>query len=212
MTGPVGAGAVPEESTPCAPVTWYAESKLAAERTATAWAERVPVSILRPPGVYGPRDEAWLPLFQSAARGFALVAGRPEKRYSLVHAADLAQAFVATARSDTTRGGVYFAAHAEIVSLLDIVAAAEAAVGRVTRRLPVPESFMRLLGSVVDLGSQWTGRSSVLGGQRMREVATGDWTCSPRALEVATGWRADTPLEAGFATTAAWYREAGLIR
>lgn len=212
VTGPVPPGVVADEETPCRPLTWYAESKLEAERVAATFVDRVPLTVLRPPGVYGPRDEAWLPLFQSAARGFALLAGKPTKAYSLVYATDLASAFVAAARADATRGGTYFVAHPEIVSLAALTDAAEAAVGRPSRRIAVPESCMRLVGAVVDLGSQWTGRSSVLGGQRMKEVATGDWTCSAAALEAATGWRAEVALAEGFARTAAWYREEGLIR
>ena len=211
VAGPVPADAPATEATPCRPLTWYAESKLAAERVAREHMEALSVAILRPPAVYGPRDEAWLPLFQSAARGVALLAGRPDKRYSLIHAADLAGAFLAAAREPAAAGGTWFVAHPEIVTLEAIVTAAEAAVDRRTRRLAVPESLMRLLGRIVDLGSQWTGRSSVMGSQRMREVATGDWTCDPSAFEAATGWRAGTALTEGFAATAAWYRAEGLI-
>ena len=212
VTGPVEPGEVADESTPCLPLTWYAQSKLAAERVAHEHMDDLPITILRPPGVYGPRDEAWLPLFRSAARGVSLVAGTPTKAYSLVYAPDLAAAFVAAARSPSTAGRTYFATHPEIVTLEALVAAAEEAVARRARRVAVPESFMRLLGTVVDLGSQFTGRSSVLGSQRMKEVATGDWTCDGAALEQATGWRAAVALPEGFAETAAWYRAQGLLR
>lgn len=211
VTGPVEPDLPADESTPCKPLTWYAQSKLAAEAIARECMGDVPITILRPPGVYGPRDEAWLPLFQSAAKGIALMAGPPTKAYSLIYATDLAAAFVAAARSDATEGGTYFATHPEIVTLEALVAAAEAAVARPSRRLHVPESLMRLIGALVDLGSQWTGRSSVLGSQRMKEVATGDWTCRGAALERATGWRARVAVAEGFAATAAWYRGEGLI-
>jgi nucleoside-diphosphate-sugar epimerase len=129
-----------------------------------------------------------------------------------VHAADLARALVAAARSPATLAGTYFAAHPEVVTLLEIVEAAEAAVGRRTRRLRLPESLMELVGRVADLGSQWTGRSSVLGGERMQELVAGDWVCDVTPLEAASGWRAQVPLRQGFLETAAWYREQGLMR
>ncbi|MEK6253758.1 MAG: hypothetical protein N2B05_03580, partial [Gemmatimonadales bacterium] len=83
--------------------------------------------------------------------------------------------------------------------------------GRHARRLALPESFMHLFGRVSDLLSQWTGRSSVLGSQRMREVATGDWVCSAEALERDTPWHARLALDEGFRQTAAWYRSEGLL-
>ncbi len=212
VAGPAPAGAVLEESAACRPLTWYAQSKLAGEDLAREHAGGMPLTILRPTGVYGPRDAAWLPLFRSAAAGLSLLAGDPTKRYSLVHAEDLARALVAAARAPATAGGTYFVAHPEVLTLLELTAAAEQAVGRQGRRLALPESLMRLLGRVVDLGSQLTGRSSVLGSQRMKEVAVGDWTCSPAALARDSGWEARIPLAEGFPATAAWYRAQGQLR
>ena len=210
--GPAPRGRAHDESAACRPLTWYGESKRAAEEAVVSMALEVPVTILRPPAVYGPRDTAFLTLFQAAARGLAVLPGDPAKRYSLIHAEDLAAAFVAAARAEATRGGIYFASHPQIVTLGELVAAAEEAVGRRVRRVRLPESLMRLVGSAVDLASQWTGRSSVLGGQRMKEVASGDWTCSPAALERATGWRAARALAEGFRETGAWYRTEGWTR
>jgi nucleoside-diphosphate-sugar epimerase len=210
--GPAPRGVPHDEAVPPAPITWYGQSKRAAEEAALAMREELPLTIVRPPAVYGPRDEAFLTLFQAAARGLALLPGDPTRSYSLIHAADLAAALVAAAGAPATLGGVFFAAHPRVVTLLEVVEAAERAVGRRTLRLALPDSFLRLVGRVVDLFSQWTGRPSVLGTQRMKEVSRGDWTCSPAALEGATGWRAERGLAEGFAETAAWYREHGLLR
>ena len=210
--GPAGPGGMLDETSPLRPITTYGASKVAAEGHVQQRSGRIPVTILRPPGVYGPRDTEFLTLFQAAARGFSLLAGRPTKRYSLVHAEDLARALLVAARSPRTLGGAYFAAHPEVVTLRALIPAAEAAVGRPTRRIAVPESAMRLVGATADLLAQWTGRSSVLGSERMRELVAGDWVCTPEPLTEATGWRARTDLASGFRTTAAWYRSQGMVR
>jgi dihydroflavonol-4-reductase len=209
--GPCPPGGTHHEGASPAPLTWYGQSKRASEEEVRRWSGRVPWTILRPPGVYGPRDAEFLTLFQAAARGWALVPGRPDKRYSLIHGADLARALLAAARTTRTIGKTYFAAHPEVVTLDGVVSAAELAVGRKTRRVRLPESFLHLFGQVGDLASQWTGTSSVLGAQRMLEIATGDWVCSSDALTGDTGWSARFDLRAGFAETLAWYREEGLV-
>jgi nucleoside-diphosphate-sugar epimerase len=210
--GPSPTGEPLDEGDPCRPVTWYGESKLRSERLLLAHADRVPVTILRPPAVYGPRDVAFLSVFQAAQRGLAVIPGRPDKRYSLVHADDLAAAFLLAARAEATRGGVFFAAHEECVTLDHVLAAAAGAVGRPARSLKLPESLLRLCGRTTDLVSQLTGRSSVIGSQRMREIAVGHWVCSSRALRAATGWRARLDVVAGFRDTVGWYRAQGLLR
>ena len=60
---PVSAGASPN------PVTHYGRSKLAAERAARAEAHSLPITIIRPPMIYGPRDREILPFFKSVQLG-----------------------------------------------------------------------------------------------------------------------------------------------
>lgn len=210
--GPAGPGGTLTDASPLRPITTYGRSKARAEHYLRQRQGRVPYTILRPPGVYGPRDTEFLALFKAAAKGYSLVAGRSTKRYSLVHVGDLARALVAAARSPAAQGRAFHVAHPEVVTLLEMIHAAEAAVDRTTRRISVPESTMRLVGTVADLVSQWTGRGSVLGAERMQELVAGDWVCSSAPLMAATGWEARVDLGAGFRETAAWYRAEGWIR
>lgn len=210
-TGPSRPGAPVDEHAPHAPITWYGESKALCERLAAHYRSELPISVVRPPAVYGPRDKDFLRLFKSVAQGLAPVVGDRSWRYSMITGADLAAALVATARSPATEGGVWFATHPETVTQDDMLDAAEAALGCRARRLVLPASLMRLVGEGTELASQLTGRASILGRQRMREVATGPWVCLGQALEAATGWRATTDLATGFRETAAWYRDQGFL-
>lgn len=210
--GPAPDGEALVESAPARPLTWYGASKLAAEEFVLARRERLPVTVLRPPAVYGPGDLAFLPFFRSAALGLTLVPGAPSKRYHMAYVEDLADALVAAAGSPATVGRVFFAAHPVPVTLAELIGAAEAAVGHRSLHLELPASFLRLTGRVTDLLSQLTGDPSMLGSQRMRELVVGDWVCSSRAIQEATGWRAAVGLEEGFRKTVAWYRERRLLR
>ena len=129
----------------------------------------------------------------------------------MIHGADLAEALVAAARSPRTVGGTYFATHSRSVTQDDMLSAAEAALGRRARRLRLPASLMRLIGECTELGSQLTGSASLLGRERMKEVATGPWVCDGSALARDAGFVAQVDLEAGFAETAGWYRAEGLL-
>lgn len=209
--GPAPDGRPLTEAAPARPLGWYGESKRAAERLVLARPWPFPVAVLRPPAVYGERDRDFLTLFRAVAQGLALLPGDPADRLSLVHAADLARAFACALEGDLEAPGPFFVAHPRVVTLAEVLAAAEAAVGRRARRLRVPHGALGLLGRLVDLGSQVSGRASLLGSQRLREVGARHWVCTPGRFERLTGWRAAVDLEEGFRRTAAWYRAQGLL-
>jgi nucleoside-diphosphate-sugar epimerase len=55
------------ESDPPAPVSHYGRSKLAGEQAARQWARDAPITILRPPVVFGERDPATYEIFRPIA-------------------------------------------------------------------------------------------------------------------------------------------------
>ena len=62
--GPNQPGVPRRESDDDQPVSAYGKSKLAAERAAAELADRVPLSIVRPPIIFGPADPASLAIFR----------------------------------------------------------------------------------------------------------------------------------------------------
>jgi nucleoside-diphosphate-sugar epimerase len=209
--GPSASGEPLTEDAPARPLGWYGESKAAAERHLLERRWPFEVSVVRPPAVYGPRDRDFLSLFQGVARGWAPHPTRLADRLSLVHAADLAQAFERVADAATPGGGIWFAAHPEVLTVADLIAAAERALGRRARRAQVPPGLLRLVGRLADLCAQVTGRASLFGTDRLREVGARHWVCSPRRLVEEAGWRPRRDLATGFAETVAWYRQAGRL-
>ncbi|MFV1958172.1 MAG: NAD-dependent epimerase/dehydratase family protein [Planctomycetota bacterium] len=209
--GPSPGGEDLTEEAPCRPVTWYGESKAQAEAEVLRFRDRLAVTVIRPPAVYGPRDRDFLALFRSAARGFLPILGGGGRTCHLVYAADLAEAFVRAARAPATIGRTYFAAHPERVTdevLLDCI---ERAVGRRGRRVRIPLSTLCLIAAVGEIGAQASARAPLLNRQRLRDLIPRWWVCDARALRRDTGWTASTALSEGTARAAAWYREHGWI-
>ncbi len=82
-----------------APVSRYGRSKRAAEIAAHAFADHVPITIVRPPLVFGQGDVSVLALMRPIRRfGVHLVPGFVDRRLSVIHATDLATALIAAAR------------------------------------------------------------------------------------------------------------------
>lgn len=209
--GPSPDGSPLAEAAPLRPRTTYGVSKQLAEQGLWSLGEPLTVTVLRPPAVYGPYDRDLLALFRGAQRGLLPIVGSPERRLSLIHAADLAEGMLLAGRSAAAQGRTWFVTHPEAVRQADLAEALGVALGRRVRRLHVPASAARVLGSLSSLVAQLTGGAPLLTRERIREVGEGHWVCSAEALAAATGWRASTALAAGLASTAQWYRERGWL-
>lgn len=94
--GPSAAGQPRTETDPCRPVSIYGKSKRAGELAAHRWADRAPISIIRPPMVIGQGDPVSLEMFRVIHRsGLHLAPGLRQPEYSVVHVADLVTAMMA---------------------------------------------------------------------------------------------------------------------
>jgi len=195
---------------PASPVTEYGRSKLAAER---ALQERdLPWVIVRPPAVYGPRDQEFYKMFRLARLGVTPVFGDGSQQLSLIYAEDLARALVAGAEAPAHH--IYYAAHPEIVTSRALVEAVHAAV-RPARGapfiLPIPGPIARAALWVTGTAAYVRGAATVLSADKADEFLAEAWTCSPDRLAQATGWTPTVDLRAGVTHTFEWYRAHGWL-
>src|SRR4030095_4328262 len=83
-------------------------SKLRAEAAVLACKEQLPVMILRPSAIYGPRDTDFLQLFRAVRCGVLPHVGRQDLHMDLCFVTDLVQGMVAAAESPQGLGEVFF--------------------------------------------------------------------------------------------------------
>lgn len=79
-----------EEADECRPVSWYGKSKLFSETVLRAYADRIPITVVRPPILFGPFDREvrrWLTAIQKS--GIFFIPFLRRFRFSLAHAEDV---------------------------------------------------------------------------------------------------------------------------
>ena len=207
--GPAGRGRpLTGRETP-RPVTAYGRSKLAAEQLVSGSSLRW--SVVRPPMVYGPRDREVLKLFRLARLGLAPVFGDGAQELSAVHAADLAEALVATGESPTATGGIYAACHPEVFSSTEFGRAVGAAMGRRVSTIRIPAPLGRAVLALTESTSRLTRQPTILTSDKANEFFQPAWTADPTPLTRDTGWQARYDLATGLRDTYAWYRRAGWL-
>jgi dihydroflavonol-4-reductase len=199
-----------------APVSRYGQSKLAGERAASRYCDRIPLTIVRPPIVFGEGDSNGLPLFRSIARfGVHTVPGSGDGLFSMVHATDLADA-IRIAAQDGVRvqpqesGGTYFVTGFETPAFAELGRMIGAILGksdvRIFRSSP---AVLWAAAAVAELVGRIRREPFVMNFDKFREAVGGAWQCDGSAL-FQLGFR-PAPLRDRLRQTAEWYQKQGWI-
>jgi len=203
---------VREEDEP-RPVEGYGRSKLEAETAARLHEDRLPITIVRPAAVYGPRDRDFLRVFRLASRAVALHAVPRDNAFSIVHVADVVAALLTAAEHPAAVGRTYFVANPAPTTwraLYDEIAQAAGARRMLELQLPLPA--LAVAGAAGDVVSALTGWHSLANSNKTRLARPRWWLCDAGRARDELGWRASIPLQRGVRETYLWYLEAGWIR
>jgi nucleoside-diphosphate-sugar epimerase len=204
--GPSVEGAPVLETDLPSPVSTYGVSKLRSEELTMLLRGRLPVVSIRPPAVYGPRDDAFLKLFVAVKRHlFPML--RPGGRFTLVHARDLARAVHLALTDGRAVGQVYFVGEPEVTTYEELAACLRDVL-QVATIVVQPPRFV--LGAAAVAGELWgalRGKPPLLSREKLREITAGDWICSSSKIRTQLGWEPEIRLEQGIRETAAWYRQ-----
>ena len=186
------------------PVSEYGKSKLAGELEVVQHC-RPEFVILRPAGVYGPRDVEFLRLFKAVKAHLLPRPGR--QALSLVFVQDLAQAIVTCLDHPAAARKTYFAACPQIVTARSMAGEIATQMGVWTVPLPLPALMLWPLCLGEQILSRLTGRASLLSLQKFAELRAPGWVCNPGLLERETGCACRTTIEPGIGQTLQWYRQ-----
>lgn len=207
--GPSPRGGRRHGDEPPAPVTAYGRSKLAGEQVVRAG--KLPWTIVRPPGVYGPRDPEFLRVFKVVRLGIVPVFGDGAQELSLVYAPDLAEALGALGRSSAASEGIFYPCHPEVVTSAGLARAFGQVMGRTVRIIGLPRWVASGALGLSSTAARLTGGTTLLTPDKANEFFAAAWTANPEPLSAVTGWRAGHDLASGAEATAAWYRAAGWL-
>ena len=208
--GPAPPAKPAREDDPPQPVSEYGKSKLAGEREVRDNC-RTGFVVLRPPVVYGPRDDQLLCLFKAVAFRLLPTFGGGRQALSLVFVKDLAEAAVTSLTHPAASGRTFFVASPEIVTARELVEQIAAQMNVRTLPLALPTAVLWPVCVIRELLSRLTGKANVLNRHKYVELRSPAWVCDPSKLRQELGFECSMNLKKGIAETLAWYRQQGWL-
>ncbi len=194
------------------PVTAYGRSKLEGEKIVRAAKDDLPVVILRPTGIYGPRDVEILEVFKSVARRVLPITGDGMGQVTFTYGPDCARACIRAIEADVPSGNAYFITDGEVYVLRQAMEEVERAVGkRAFLRVGVPFGLVRAVATGVELYGKLTDKAVMLTREKASALNQPYWVASAEAAQKDLGWTPEVKWARGTELTVKWYRENGWL-
>ncbi|NUQ79360.1 MAG: SDR family NAD(P)-dependent oxidoreductase [Polyangiaceae bacterium] len=194
------------------PVTAYGRSKLAAERLVLEAKEKLPVVVLRPPMIYGPRDPESFAFFQSVSRRFLPFLGDGTNTLSVIYASDAASACIRAVETDVPSGRAYFIDDGRVYVWKEMLGDIERALGSTALvRVSVPFSLLRGAAVVSEGLSKITGKAVMLTRDKINELSAPHWVCDSSETRRDLGWEPKVDWREGTMRAVEWYRKHGWL-
>ena len=210
------------ESDPPMPVSNYGRAKRTAELIAQQYAARVPITIVRPPIVFGEGDVLMRDLFRSIFRyGVHLALGVARSHYSLIHVNDLVDSLVLCADSGTRLSadgtpiasdpppGYYFVATDEQPTFAELGQLIAVSLGRQSVRIlrsPGP-ALLWSAAALAEVAARLRGQPYIFNFDKFREAKAGNWVCSTSTIRRDLDFAPRAPFADRLRQTADWYRQ-----
>ncbi|HQY20960.1 MAG TPA: NAD-dependent epimerase/dehydratase family protein [Ignavibacteria bacterium] len=211
-TGPAIEQDSVDENSPPFPITTYGLSKLKGEEITLEYKDKLNVTIIAPPAVFGPRDTEIFIYFQTFQKGLNSVIGFKEKYLSLVYVEDLADGIILAAESPESNGEKYFLCFDKAYNWVDIGNVTSKLLGKKAIKLKLPHSVLYTVGYLSEVYSYFTKKAVTLNVEKCKDITQIRWVCSNEKAKSKLGFKPKYTLEESFKKTIDWYKEMKWIK
>ena len=196
-------GEVISESTTPHPVTRYGKSKLLSEIKLQEI--NLPLVIMRPTAIYGPRERDLLILFKMVKNNYELYIGKNDQNLSFVYVKDVADITVSTLFK--SHNGTYNISDGNRYSRYDFTNYLKVVLKKKTIKLYLPYILIKMVGIIVEKAGDLVNKTPVINEDKLKELMGKNWVCSIEKAKKDLDYKPLFTLENGLVETVKWYRQ-----
>jgi len=195
------------ESDPMEPVSMYGRSKKEMEdRISQISTHDESIKIIRPPAVYGPREDQIYSFFKSCSKGLCPIIGDGNKpKVSMVYVSDLVDGIIHAADKMDPGVFTYFISGEGTHSWNEIRHITSKVLGKKTIPLKIKPGLVKKAAALIENISSLFGIYPVVNKEKANELIL-EWTCSSDKAQNEIGYVPKTSLEEGISRTIHWYK------
>ena len=207
------------ESDEARPNTAYGHSKLEAEQWLEANSQKLiansqepfPYVILRPTGVYGPRERDYFMMAKSIKSHTDFAVGYKQQDITFVYVTDVVQAIFLACEKGVT-GRKYFLSDGEVYQSSTFSNLIRKELGNPWWiRITAPIWVLRVVTFVGEYVGRLTGKVTALNNDKYNIMRQRNWRCDIEPARQELGYEPKVKLEEGVRRSIKWYKENGWL-
>ena len=197
------------ESDKAQPNTAYGKSKIEAEEWLESLTSLFPYVILRPTGVYGPRERDYFMMAKSIQAHTDFAVGFKQQDITFVYVTDVVQAvFLAMEKGQT--GRKYFLSDGEVYQSSTFSDLIRKELGNPWWiRITAPIWLLRVITFCGEYIGHLTGKVTALNNDKYHIMKQRNWRCDIEPARRELGYEPKVKLEEGVRRSIQWYKENG---
>ncbi len=192
------------------PITTYGQSKLAGEKIALSYKDKLNVCVIRPSGVYGPGDKEIMTLFKTVNSRLKPFIGNCSRKLQLVHVDDLCRGISKAMTTNTKSGSIYFICEKKAYSLKEMMNILEIASGKKAIPIYIPSFLFKLIAVISEFSFKIVGATPMLTREKTAELLA-SWEVSTAKAKQDLDFESNIDFLNGAKETYQWYREKGWL-
>ncbi len=203
----VDANTPKKESDPAEPITTYGRSKKAQEDLAKEYMDKLPISIVRAPAIYGERDTEIYLVFKTYKQGLFTLIGFNDKKLSLIHVADLVHGLYLCTETEKAIGQVYNIGSDVYYSWPEIGEEMGKSFNKKAITVRFPHSIVYTFAAIAQFFAVFSSKAATFNLEKAKDFVQSYWTLDVTKAHEDLGYRQIVSISEGINRTIFWYKE-----